>query len=417
MDRLIFHIDVNSAFLSWSAVKRLREDPSALDLRLVPSAVGGDVKTRHGIITAKSLPAKRYGVVTGEPVAKALQKCPDLILIRSDFQTYREYSAAFIEILRSYSPILEQVSIDEAFLDMTDRCADPISCAREIRNEIKNTLGFTVNVGISSNKLLAKMASDFEKPDKTHTLWPSEIPEKMWPLPIISLYGCGPKTADRLTSFGITTIGAAAGTPLPVLTDMLGNNAGSYIHESAKGLSSDIVHTQEEKAKSYSNETTLPEDITSENYERLMPACLLKLSSKVAGRLKRDGVFASTVTVIVKTSGFKRHTRQAALPQPTCDDTVIYESTSRLMQQLTFAENGLFSQDAGIRLVGIGCSGLDDGSFRQLGLSDWIKEQELIQKQKKQRLINEEKEQRLQAMLSKVQSRYGSSAIHKGSDL
>ena len=181
MKRCIFHVDVNSAFLSWSAVKKLKEDPSAVDLRTIPSAVGGDVKTRHGIITAKSIPAGRMGVKTGEPVVKALAKCPDLILIPSDFETYRAYSRAFIGILEKYARVIEQVSIDEAYLDMTGtehlfrkEIAGgepfPLCAARVIRDEIRTSLGFTVNVGISTNKLLAKMASDFEKPDRTHTL-------------------------------------------------------------------------------------------------------------------------------------------------------------------------------------------------------------------------------------------------------
>ena len=120
MARTIFHIDVNSAFLSWSAVKRLKEDPGCVDLRTVPSVVGGDIKTRHGIVTAKSIPAKKYGIETAEPITGALSKCPNLIVIPSDFETYREYSHAFIDILLTYSQIMQQVSIDEAFLDVTE---------------------------------------------------------------------------------------------------------------------------------------------------------------------------------------------------------------------------------------------------------------------------------------------------------
>ena len=243
MDRTIFHIDVNSAFLSWSAVKRLREDPTALDLRTIPSAVGGDVKTRHGIITARSLPAKRYGIRTAMPVVQALERCPSLA-----------YSAAFIEILHKYAPVVEQLSIDEAFLDMTgteqsirsaifeqivagtlrgEKATElrslpfPMNAAVLIKDEIRDTLGFTVNVGISSNTLLAKMASDLEKPDKIHTLYPSEIETKMWPLPIGDLYGCGSKTAEKLRRIGIHTIGDAARLDPTILTGLLGANAGS----------------------------------------------------------------------------------------------------------------------------------------------------------------------------------------------
>ncbi|MBO5998378.1 MAG: DNA polymerase IV, partial [Lachnospiraceae bacterium] len=267
MEKIIFHIDVNSAFLSWSAVKRLKEDPSAQDIRLIPSIVGGDVKTRHGIVTAKSIPAKKYGIKTGEPVVKALQKCPELVIVRSDFDTYREYSRAFITILRKYSAKVEQASIDEAFLDMTDVLGsrpDPRGAAQEtagrIREEISGTLGFTVNVGISTNKLLAKMASDFTKPDRTHTLYPEEIPEKMWPLPIGDLYGCGAKTADKLRTLGVLTIGDAAALPEEVLRSYLGEKTGEYISLSSNGKGSDTVHTDRDDAKSYSNEITTPYD-------------------------------------------------------------------------------------------------------------------------------------------------------------
>ena len=210
--RVIFHVDVNSAFLSWSALKRLRDEPGSVDLRTIPSAVGGDVKTRHGIITAKSIPAKAYGVQTGEPVVKALQKCPQLVTVPPDFETYRAYSHSLMEILLRYTPVLQQMSVDEAFLDLSDRLdpedrAGALALAAEIRETVSRELGFTVNVGISSNKLLAKMASDFKKPDRTHTLYPEEVPEKMWPLPIDSLYGCGKSTAsDYLNELGFITI-------------------------------------------------------------------------------------------------------------------------------------------------------------------------------------------------------------------
>ena len=217
--RTIFHVDVNSAFLSWSALKLLEEDPGAVDLRTIPSGVGGDVKTRHGIITAKSIPAKKYGVQTGEPVVKALQKCPQLVLVPPDFETYRKYSRALMEILARYTPLIQQVSIDEAYMDLTDRIPygdreGALALAKQIRDHVREQLGFTVNVGISVNKLLAKTASDFEKPDRTHTLYPEEVPAKMWPLPIGTLHGCGKSTAQKLQLIGINTIGEAAAADL-----------------------------------------------------------------------------------------------------------------------------------------------------------------------------------------------------------
>ena len=400
MARIIFHVDVNSAFLSWSAVKKLKEEPGSVDLRTIPSAVGGDVKTRHGVITAKSIPAKKYGVKTGEPVMTALRKCPSLVLVPSDFKTYRACSAAFIRILEKYAPVVEQVSIDEAFLDMTEAdtarftpasgcvpatavpAGDPPAtavpadaalwhkAAEAIKNEIRDSLGFTVNVGISSNKLLAKMASDFEKPDKIHTLWPEEVPDKLWPLPIGALFGCGGATAARLSSFGIRTIGDAAHAELSILKSILGDKAGSYIHRSANGISSSRVENREEDAKSYSNETTTAEDITEENYAEFLPPILKRLSGKVASRMQRDGVTALTIGVMAKTSDFRRRSRQLTLHDPTNDPEVIFRTAEQLMQELLLGEEGIFSRGQGVRLAGVSASNLDSGAYRQMSLFD-----------------------------------------------
>ena len=470
MQRTIFHIDVNSAFLSWSAVKRLKEDPSALDLRTIPSVVGGDVKTRHGIVTAKSIPAKKYGIQTAEPINSALQKCPKLVIVPSDFATYREYSHAFIDILETYSEILQQVSIDEAFLDVTAlrdmdvtrhlmlafsednhpeneashstcktdelnappssdaqnkyeniltqirsnkelRQEFPLNIAAAIRFEIFNKLGFTVNVGISNNKLLAKMASDFTKPDRTHTLYPDEVKAKMWPLDIGDLFGCGKKTAERLRSLGIKTIGDVASYDPELLMTQLGEKSGDYIYRSAHGIGSDVVHTEREEAKSYSNETTTASDITANNYDTDMPPIVRHLSGKVSRRMKKDGVFGGTISVQVKTSDFKRYSRQMRLSDSTNDENVIYENAMLLFGNLLTGENGLFEDDIHIRLVGVGADHLDHGEYRQGNLFDWISTgKEEIQKEKKIR----EKADKLDKMESLIKKKFGDDAIHKG---
>ena len=383
MNPVIFHVDVNSAFLSWSAVKLLKEKPGSVDLRTIPSAVGGDVKTRHGVITAKSIPAKKYGIQTGEPVVTALKKCPNLYLVKSDFQTYREYSRAFISILRRYTDLIQQVSIDEAYMDVTG-CARsfsasgtgdqefPLDLAAEIRQTIRRELGFTVNIGISTNKLLAKMASDFKKPDLTHTLYPSEIREKLWPLPIESLHGCGSSTAQHLRSLGIRTIGEAAEADLSILCNHLGEKAGTYISASARGIGSTRVHPEREEAKSYSNETTTSSDITTENYDTDVPRILKNLSESVSRRLKRDGFYASTIGIMVKTDDFRRLSRQMTLPRSVHDSKEIFECASTLMQQLVFGSDGLFTQGAHLRLIGVSAAHLDRGEYRQMILSDLI---------------------------------------------
>ncbi len=417
-ERCIFHVDVNSAFLSWSALKLLEEDPSGVDLRTVPSAVGGDVETRHGVITAKSLPAKKYGVITGEPVVQALGKCPSLILVRSDFATYRKYSHSFIKILKEYSELVEQVSIDEAYLDMTGsrfthRGRDesvypwPLNVAHLIRGQVFRELGFTVNVGVSVNKLLAKMASDFEKPDKVHTLFPEEIQSKMWPLPVRELHGCGAATAAQLQKYGITTIGQAAQVEPEVLKLKLGQKAGEYIFRSANGLGSDTVKAEREKAKSYSNEETTPEDITAQNYYTKGVPIIQRLSFKVASRMDKGGVYAQTIVVSVKTDDFRRHSRQTTVLTPTRDAEVICKEAQKLMEELLFGKDGFFEAGRTLRLIGVGCSGLSDGSYLQMDLFSWA--QGAKEREEKHR-----KKEKLEKMMEAVRTRYGDAAIMKG---
>jgi len=186
MGQIIFHIDVNSAFLSWTAVEQLKNGAKQ-DIREIPAIIGGDRESRHGIVLAKSVPAKKYGIITGEPIVHALRKCPEVQIYPSNHKMYREYSRQFMEFLRTYTPDIEQVSVDECYMDFTGiahKYHSPIDAALEIKNAVHEKFGFTVNVGISVNHLLAKMASDFEKPNKVHTLFPEEIEQKMWPLPV-----------------------------------------------------------------------------------------------------------------------------------------------------------------------------------------------------------------------------------------
>ena len=469
--RTIFHVDVNSAFLSWSALKRLEEDPGAVDLRTIPSGVGGDVKTRHGIITAKSIPAKKYGVQTGEPVVKALQKCPQLVLVPPDFETYRKYSRALMEILSGYTPLLQQVSIDEAYMDVTEQVAGDsgvpgsikspsrdrehaLNLAQQIRDRVRTQLGFTVNVGISSNKLLAKMASDFEKPDKTHTLYPEEVPAKMWPLPIGALHGCGKSTAQKLQLIGINTIGDAAAADLALLQSFLGQNSGTYIWNSSNGISRSKVVAEREQAKSVSNERTLSEDISRENYRTDGVPVISMLARKVAGRLQKSGLAGQTVTFQIKTSDFERHSRQMSLPDLTDRAKDIEAAALLLADQLLGGPEGLFAQGISIRLIGVGVSRLAEKKVHQMDLFEWAEQNEEEESRKveesrkaeenrlaeeAQKAAREEQERaaleraqkseqekqaqakarrarqaKLDAMMNKVNERYGKGTIRKG---
>ncbi len=458
-EHVIFHVDVNSAFLSWTAVDRLRRDPSALDLRTVPSVVGGDEETRHGIVTAKSIPAKQYGIRTADTVASAMSRCPGLIVVRGDFAVYRKYSRAFLDILRKYSGAVEQASIDEAYVDMTGREGQFASLAREIsgsaaacdarfdghayetafhpmeddypgkadpasfpfplnaahliKNEIRNTLGFTVNIGISSNKLLAKTASDFEKPDRVHTLWPEEIPKKFWPLPIGDLFGCGRSTERRLQTMGIHTIGDAAHTDENVLRASLGEKSGTYIRNAANGIGPVSVRSTPEDAKGYSNETTMPRDITRHSFEKEAPDIVKELSEHVSRRLVRDGVLASTIGVMVKTDGFHRHSRQMQLGQSTNRANDIYFAAMKLLKGLAYE---LFEKNENLRLIGVSATKLDTGQYRQMSLKEYARQAEQEKKLRAEREREAERQSKLDAMMRKIRGEFGEEAVMTGAD-
>ena len=444
-EKTIFHVDVNSAFLSWSALRQLEEEPGSVDLRTIPSAVGGDVQTRHGVITAKSIPAKKYGIQTGEPVVKALQKCPHLVLVRSDFETYRRYSHALMDLLAQYTPLLQQMSIDEAFLDLTERIGPDnregaLALAQEIRDRVREELGFTVNVGISSNKLLAKMASDFQKPDRTHTLYPEEVPAKMWPLPINSLFGCGKHTAQKLQLIGINTIGDAASADPGLLQSVLGQKTGIYIHKSANGISRSKVTPEREQAKSVSNERTLSRDIDRDNYQTDGLPVIRTLSQKVAGRLQKSSLVGQTVTFQVKSSEFNRYSRQTMLSDMTDRAEDIEKAALYLADRLLNGPDGLFEDGISIRLIGVGVSRLSEKQMMQMDLFQWAdqneeeekkrreeqklreKEEELARQAETARRKEEEKlekmknrQTRLDSMMDQINGRYGKGTIKKGS--
>ncbi|MDD3585692.1 MAG: DNA polymerase IV [Thermoguttaceae bacterium] len=356
MKRLIFHIDVNSAFLSWEAARRVAAGER--DIRLIPSAIGGDREKRTGIILAKSIPAKKYNVTTGEPVGMALRKCPGLFLAKPDFALYDKCSQAFMGICRNYAPVVEQFSIDECFLDMTGTerlYSHPIDTATRIKNEIRDSLGFTVNVGIGPNKLLAKMASDFEKPDKVHTLFESEIPVKMWPLPIRDLYMAGRATAERLQHVGITTIGRLAATDVKTLQSLVGIAAGERLHDSANGMDDSPVLAEEQDAKGYSNSTTLAKDVTTT--EEAYPI-LFALVDSTASRMRAGNAKASVVAVSIRSKDFKDRSHQKKLSIPTDVTSCIYEAVKQLFSEL-------WDRRTPLRQLGVCLSGLDRSGVEQ----------------------------------------------------
>jgi len=358
MERIIFHIDVNSAFLSWTAVKLVKEGQP--DIRLVPSVVSGDPNDRRSIITAASLPAKKLGIKTAQPVSMALRTCPSLEIVGGDWGWYKECSEGFISICRKYSPVLLQFSIDECFIDMSFRCygQDPVEVATRLKDEIRTTLGFTVNVGVGSNKLLAKMASDFEKPDKVHTLWESEVQEKMWPLGVRDLLWVGKKTEARLTSYGIRTIGDLATIDITMLTRLVGRNAAIQLHEYANGRDDSPVETEVAEAKSYSAERTFSKDLTDPvDIDR----ALFNVACIVAHRIRRDHFRASTVSMFIKYTDFSVAQKQCQLPQPTDVTALILNEARRMLHEVWDGVSPL-------RQVGLGVSKLTHENYEQMSL-------------------------------------------------
>lgn len=356
--RVIFHIDVNSAFLSWAAVKILSE--GGPDIRLVPSVVSGDPSDRRSIVTAASLPAKKLGIKTAQPIGMALRTCPELVIVPGDWKWYRECSEGFMEICRSYSPVLQKFSIDECFIDMTLRLykKDPVDVATKLKDEIHSKLGFTVNIGIGSNKLLAKMASDFEKPDKVHTLWSYEVPSKMWPLPVGELLWIGRKTKARLTAYGIYTIGDLAHTSKGKLIRLVGSSFAEQIYENANGRDTSPVETEAQEAKSISAERTFEKDISS---PKQLDRALFNVACIVAHRLRRNGFRASCVSVFIKYPDFSISQKQGKITKPTDVTALILNEARRLISLI-------WDGVSPVRQIGLGVSGLTHDTSEQMQL-------------------------------------------------
>ena len=358
VDRVIFHIDVNSAFVSWTAVKILRE--GGPDMRLVPSVVSGDPSDRRSIVTAASMPAKKLGVKTATPVSMALRTCPDLVILRGDWGWYKECSQGFIGICREYSPVLQQFSIDECFIDMTFRLAgrDPVAVATELKDRVRTELGFTVNVGVGSNKLLAKMASDFEKPDKVHTLWLDEVQEKMWPLPVRDLLWVGKKTEQRLLAYGVRTIGDLAAMPDASLARLVGRKFADQLHESAHGVDDSPVDTEEWEAKSYSAERTFPKDLSD---PKDIDRAFFNVACIVAHRIRKHGISASCVSMFIKYKDFSVVQKQRQLSAPT-------DVTALILNEVRGMFTEIWDGATPLRQVGIGVSKLTRDADAQLSL-------------------------------------------------
>ncbi len=330
--RIIFHVDANSAFLSWTAAYRVKVLGETVDLRDIPSVVAGDKASRHSIILAKSTPAKKYGIHTGEPLFQALEKCPELVVVPPDYGLYVEASRHFVEMLRQFSPNVEQYSIDEAWVDMTGTqrlFGAPRLAAEKMRERINRELGFTVNIGISTNKLLAKMAGDFEKPNKVHTLFPEEMESKFWPLPVRDLFLVGSATEAKLKRMGIYTIGDLAHTEISILRKKLGKH-GETIWHFANGRNADAVTPEPAENKGYGNSVTTAKDVTT-RADGLQ--VLLSLCETVAARMRKDGKCGSCVSVHLRTNEFNHFSHQGMLHGATNNTQQLFQAACRIFDE------------------------------------------------------------------------------------
>lgn len=402
MDKIIFHIDVNSAFLSWTAVDLLNKGYET-DLREVPSIIGGDREKRHGIVLAKSIPAKKYGIVTAEPIVSAFRKCPNLIMEPPNFKIYSMFSHALMDYLHTLTSDIEQASIDECYLDFTPishMYDSPIGCADMIRKTVREKFGFTVNVGISDRKVLAKMASDFQKPDKTHTLFSYEIKEKMWPLPIEDLFLCGKSSSAALHKLGISTIGELATASREVLRINL-KSMGDLLCDFANGIDDSGVNTKPDEIKGIGNSTTVDHDVTEkeEAYE-----ILYSLAESVSLRLKKHGFLANLVTVEIKYATFKSVSKQGGTDSPIETVKAIHEAAKSLFDSLWNGEP--------IRLLGIRTTKLVSSDEPvQLSLFDMLDEES---KKEETGPRDTKKQKDLEDALSKIRERFGDDAVTKG---
>lgn len=391
MDNIIMHIDVNNAFLSWSAIDLLNNGYD-IDIRNIEAIIGGDEKMRHGIVLAKSMPAKRKGVKTAETLRDAKRKCPNLSIYPPNYKWYQYMSDSLFKLISNYTPDIEKLSIDECFIDYTKvkkLYGDPIKFAYKLKKEIKTKLGFTVNIGIANNKLCAKMASDFLKPDRVHTLFSDEVVNKMYPLPIEELYGVGKSSSKKLRELKINTIGDLARTNPEYLSKYFKNQAIKMI-QSARGIDNSIVVSERPESTSISNSTTTNYNLTTiEEINKV----LFSLVENVCISLRSSNRYAYVIGVQLKDKFFKSYSHQQKLKNATNSTSEVYEISKKLAKEMWNEE--------GIRLVGVSLSNLVNDNNHQISLFEDINKKETNQK--------------LDEVVDKLKKTYGNKIINKAS--
>ena len=389
MERYILHVDVNIAFLSWTAVDMLKRGEN-IDIREIPAVIGGDEERRSGIVLAKSPIAKKFGIVTGEPIYFAKKKCASIEIFPCDFKLFNYYSDELYKILLEYTDKIERFSIDECFLDMTNSLMgrNILDIAKEINKRVKDKLGFTVNVGVANNKLLAKMASDFEKPDKVHTLFKNEIETKMWPLPVSELFMLGKKTVPKLYNLRIKTIEDLAKTDLNFLIKKFGKH-GKMMWEYANGIDDSEVSTKRELPKSIGNSVTLPKDIIEKED---IYNVIVALADQVSFRLRKYDLVASSISVQLRTKDFEDFSHQKKLSFSTSSTKEILKVSKEILDEMY---NNKY-----IRLVGLSLSSLESKDEVQLSIFD-----------------TDTKQNKLDKTLDDLKNKYGFTSVSRASKL
>lgn len=389
-EKLIFHIDVNSAFLSWSATDKLRQGED-LDLREIAAVIGGDEESRRGVVLAKSMAAKKFGIVTGESLFTARKKCGNLVVISPDFRLYERCSRDMREIFRDYTPYVEKVSIDECFLDVTSYNTSKeaaLALACDIKDRIKEELGFTVNIGISDVRLLAKMASDFEKPDKIHTLFKNEIQKKMWHLQVGELFMVGRRTVPRLNNLNIFTIGDLAQYDVEILQYHF-KSSGLMMWKYANGIDNSEVKSNRDELKGISNSTTLSDDIQSKSEAYKV---LLTLVEHTATRLRNIRKCCYCISVTIRNGEFVDYSRSKTLSNATDSTEEILETVKKLFNELWKGEP--------IRLLGVSLNNLCEDNFKQMSIFDVGS-------------VHDEKQRALDKTMDNLRRKYGETAVLK----
>ena len=389
MERQILHVDVNNAFLSWTAVYKLKQG-YPIDIRTIPAIIGGDEERRSGIVLAKSPIAKKFGIVTGEPIYFAKKKCNKIEIFPVNFEVFKDYSNKLFKLLSNYTAEIERFSIDECFLDLTNYMKNRklLDIAYEIKNRVEKELGFTVNVGVANNKLLAKMASDFEKPNKVHTLYEYEIEDKMWPLQVSELFMIGKKTVPKLNNLGIKTIGDLAKANRDLIIKKFGK-FGQTMLNYANGIDDSIVNSAIEDPKSISNEVTLPNDVN--NIEELNKL-LVALAEQVSYRLRKHGLVANTVGVNLKTKDFKNYSHQKTLNYSTSSTKEILNTAKQVLIEMYKKEP--------IRLIGVKVDNLENKDEIQISFFE-----------------NDKKQEKLDSVLDDLKIKYGYNSITRAGKL